>query len=32
VFEAHAHDGAVDFPYRTVALVFRIRPAPGRTS
>ena len=32
VFEAHARDGAVDFPYRTVALVFRIRPAKGRTS
>jgi hypothetical protein len=31
-FEAHARDGAVDFPYRTVALVFRIRAAPGRTS
>jgi len=32
LFEAHARGSAVDFPYRTVALVFRIRPAPGRIS
>jgi hypothetical protein len=32
VFEVHSRDGVVEFPYRAVALVFRIRPAPGRTS
>jgi ubiquinone/menaquinone biosynthesis C-methylase UbiE len=24
VFEAHARDGVVEYPYRTVALVFRV--------
>ncbi len=27
-FEAHARAGVVEFPYRTVALVFRVRATP----
>jgi ubiquinone/menaquinone biosynthesis C-methylase UbiE len=32
VFDAHARGGTIEFPYRTVALVFRVagEPAPGR--
>jgi ubiquinone/menaquinone biosynthesis C-methylase UbiE len=26
LFDAHARDGILDFPYRTVGLVFRVRP------
>ncbi len=29
LFEAHARGGVVEFPYRTVALVFRVRAATG---
>jgi SAM-dependent methyltransferase len=30
LFETHAHAGVLEFPYRTVALVFAIRPEPSR--
>jgi hypothetical protein len=28
VFETHAREGVVEFPYRTVALVFGVRATP----